>query len=318
VQVALLNNLRAGRSGKQVSRILRLLDDHPEVLHVETESAHALPEALAELARHEVDLLVVNGGDGTLQHTLTEILAQGALEKVPMVAPLRGGRTNMTALDLGAHRDPVAGLASILAAVRSGTLEERVVPRTVLRVGCRTRRQVQYGMFFGAGMIHRAISLTHDVFPSGRSQGVLGAGLVTGTLILKTGLRAKDGVITPDKIRILLDGTPVDDGEFSLVIASSLDRLFLRMNPFWGDGPGGVRFTSMGSGARHMMRSALGVLRGKPGPRVTPENGYTSRRVERAELALDCGFTVDGEIYAPQAEELVTLTADRRITFIRG
>ncbi len=102
MRVGLLNNLRAGRSGGQVSRVLALLKRYPDVLHVETDSAKLLPEALAEFTRREVDLLVLNGGDGTLQYALTELLTNPDLASVRMVAPLRGGRTNMTALDLGA------------------------------------------------------------------------------------------------------------------------------------------------------------------------------------------------------------------------
>ncbi len=101
MRIGLLSNLRAGQSGPQVSRLLRFLRRHPQVHHEETDSAGAVPEALSSLAKQNVDLLVLNGGDGTLQHALTEILDQGEFERVPLIAPLRGGRTNMTALDLG-------------------------------------------------------------------------------------------------------------------------------------------------------------------------------------------------------------------------
>jgi len=99
-------------------------------------------------------------------------------------------------------------------------------------------------------------------------QGVFGAGLVTGGLILRVSLRDRNGVLTPDKIQILLDGEMVPQGEFNLVIASSLQRLFLRMNPFWGSGPGGVRFTSIGSNAFRLRSAVPGILRGKPKPFV--------------------------------------------------
>jgi hypothetical protein len=318
VQVALLNNLRAGRSGSQVSRILQFLNQHPEVLHVETECAGALGDAIASIAEQEVDLLVVNGGDGTLQHALTEILAHHALERLPLIAPLRGGRTNMTALDLGAQRDPVAGLAGLLEAVRSGTLAERIVRRPVLRVEFDHGRRVEYGTFFGAGMIHRAIRLTHRRFPTGRTQGVFGAGLVTATLIARAVARHHDQVLQPDKIQVLVDGEPVPQGEFLLLIASSLQRLFLRMNPFWGEGPGGVRFTCIASGAPRLASAAPGILRGQPAPFVQPEAGYTSANAARVELRLDCGFTIDGEIFPEQTHEVVTLTPDRRIAFVRA
>jgi diacylglycerol kinase family enzyme len=131
VRIAVLNNLRAGRSNAEVSRVLSLLRSYPDVLHIETDRAHALPEALLEIARQNVNLLVVNGGDGTLQFALTEILAGDDFERIPMIAPLRGGRTNMTALDLGARRNPVKGLRGLLEDARAGRLAERIVHRPV-------------------------------------------------------------------------------------------------------------------------------------------------------------------------------------------
>ena len=318
MRIAVLNNLRVGRSDATVSRVLSLLRSYPDVMHIETESAHALPEALAEIARQNVNLLVVNGGDGTLQFTLTEILGGAEFERIPLIAPLRGGRTNMTALDVGARANPAKGLRGLLEDVRAGNLAHRIVARPVLRLEAHKSRYLQYGMFFGAGMIHRAIALTHDLFPTGRSQGSFGAGLVTAGLILRACMRDRSGVLTPDKIQILLDRREVPHGEFYLVIASSLRRLFLRMNPFWDDGPGGVRFTSIATSANRVRSAALGILRGKPKPFVKPEHGFTSSNSERVELRLDCGFTVDGEFFEPIYDEVVTITADRRVTFVRA
>ena len=182
VRVGLLNNLRAGRSGRQVSRVLELLRRYPDVVHVETDSARMLPEALADFTKQEVDVLVVNGGDGTLQYALTELLSNPDLASVRTVVPLRGGRTNMTATDLGAQRDPVAGLRAVLDTAAAGRLADRVVARPVLRVASTRRPDAQYGMFFGIGLLQRAVEFAHRVMP-GTRQGVLGAGLVTGALI---------------------------------------------------------------------------------------------------------------------------------------
>ena len=198
MRVGLLNNLRAGRSNAQVGRALDLLRRHPDVVHVETDSARVLPEALVEFSRQEVDLLVVNGGDGTLQYTLTELLTNPDLASVRHVAPLRGGRTNMTAMDLGAHRDPVAGLQALLADLEAGRLAERRVARPVLRVRSNRRESEQYGMFFGLGMLRRAVQLVHRSF-SDRNQGVLGAGLVTAALVTKVFWKPTDGILAPDK-----------------------------------------------------------------------------------------------------------------------
>ncbi|MCP4903769.1 MAG: hypothetical protein GY910_02215 [bacterium] len=67
-----------------MSRMLGFLRIHPDVLHVETDNAGMIPEALAELARQEVDLLVVNGGGRTLQQVLTGLLGSGAFgDQIP-------------------------------------------------------------------------------------------------------------------------------------------------------------------------------------------------------------------------------------------
>lgn len=322
MRIGLLNNLRAGRSGRQVSKILELLSEYPHVHHVETDSVRAVPEAFAMLGRENVDLLIVNGGDGTLQYAVTRILSGKDFRDIPMIAPLRGGRTNMSALDLGAHSNPTKGLRSLLDDAYAGRIESRFVDRPVLRVetlrDAGSRSSVNYGFFFGAGMIHRAIGLTHEVFPTGRSQGAFGAGLVTAGLIMRAVTKQLDGVLTPDKAQISLDGDFVDAGEFTLIIASSLQRLFCRMNPFWGKEPEPVRFTAIASGSTRTGMAAPGILRGKPSAFVMPDNGYFSRNVRTADLRIDCGFTVDGEVVAPRDNEIVRVSGDQRITFVRA
>jgi hypothetical protein len=296
--------------------MLALLERRPGLFHVETDSSHMLPEALTELLQHELDVLIVNGGDGTVQYAASELLGNRDLGRLPHIAPLRGGRTNMTAKDLGAQRDPLKGLSDVIDAADAGRLPELFVHRPIVKVSS-TGRPVQYGMFFGVGVIHRAISLVHRTFPPER-QGALGATLVTGALAAKLLVRPTDGILTPDKVQVVLDGGESYGGEFYLLIATSLGKLFAGLNPYWGEGPGGVRFTSISSQIKRLARNLPGIVRGRPGPLVTQENGYRSHNAEQIELHIDCGFTVDGEIFKPVPDEVITLSADRRITFIRA
>jgi hypothetical protein len=325
LRIGVVNSLRAGKSQEQVGRMLGFLRSHPDVLHVETEHAGVMPEALAELARQDVDLLVVNGGDGTLQYILTEILGNSTFgNRIPMIAPLRAGRTNMSALDLGARSNPLRGLSELIDCAEDGRIAERVEPRRVLRVsyGYGRYRAAQYGMFFGAGIIKRAIELNHRLFENDGEkslvEGVPGATLVTASLIGRLMTGDKSGILTPDKVQILLDGEGVDQGEFHLVIASTLSRLFARMRPFWGQGPGGVRFTSVAAPCESFALAAPGLLRGKPAEWVTPEKGYMSRNVDRAELRMNCGFTVDGELWQPDPDRSVALSAESVVHFVRA
>ena len=208
MRIGLLNNLSAGQNHTQVGRLLNSLQGYKEVSHVETSAAGAVPEALAELARQDVELLVVNGGDGTLVSALSEILGEGAFEgRVPMLAVLRGGRTNMTALDLGTSRNSVRAMAGLMESVRRGSVCRDIVERSVLRVEYGPNGSLRYGMFFGAGVIHRGIDLVHRTFRKDR-QGLLGASIVSAALLARMAILGDSkGVLTPDKIGILVDGT---------------------------------------------------------------------------------------------------------------
>jgi hypothetical protein len=81
---------------------------------------------------------------------------------------------------------------------------------------------------------------------------------------------------------------------------------------------GGVRFTSMAKESK-LLRSAIPrILRGKPNDLIRPENGYCSSNADKVELRLNCGFTIDGELFESIPDEVVSITADRRITFVRA
>lgn len=316
MRIGVLSNLRAGKTDWRVERVLRFLSGHPEVLHVETPDDAAVPGALAALARDGVEILVLNGGDGTVQLALTHLFGPGASGWRPWIAPIRGGRTNMTAIDLGARRDAVRGLAGLLEAVREGRLAERVRVRSVLRV--ELAEGVHLGMCLGAGVLHRAVALTHRAFPDGRAQGVFGAGVVTGVLLARAAVGGVRGVLSPDKMRVALDGVSQPPGEILLALATTLERLFLRMRPFWGREPAPVRVTTIAARAPGLWRAAPGILRGRPSPRRRSENGYTSRNVHELVLQLDAGLVLDGELFDPHPDRVVRVGAVEGVRFLRA
>lgn len=314
MQIGVLTNLRAGRVSVAARRVREVLAEHRGVLHLETHSSDEVDEALAVFEREGVGLLVVNGGDGTLQRTLTRILAPQPRRWLPLVAPLRGGRTNTSALSLGAQGDPGRGLAAILEAVGSGAIAERVHERPVMRADLGSEG-VQHGMFFGAGMLYEAIRLTHSSFPEGRAQGHLGASLTTAALVARGILGRYGGVLSPSKVQVAIDGVPVQPQEFLMVMATTLDRLFLRMCPFWGEEDGPLRFSTIAARPRGL-RNIFRVLGGRPPS--TPDEGYISHNVAAVELRLDGGLTVDGELFGPEPGRSVALGAPDRVRFVRG
>jgi hypothetical protein len=223
----------------------------------------------------------------------------------------------MNALDIGSHRDPVKALATLVTAIRNGSWQKRIVERPVLRIDLGPVEAVQYGMFFGVGVLHRTIALKHRVLPKRHFQGLLGAVAFAGTLITRAVLGSSRGLLTPDLMKICLDGQPLEREQFMLVMATSLERLFLNIRPFWGKEAAPIRFTAIAAGASRTPLTALRILRGiPPFPRVSVPD-YTSRNVDQLAVSLDCGVLVDGELFAPVPGRTVQIAADRRVQFIR-
>src|SRR5262249_52962184 len=160
--------------------------------------------------------------------------------------------------------------------------------------------------FFGVGVIYRGTLLTHRIFPKGKAQGAFGSAVVTASLIARafTGRPPIDPVsgehpLKLDPMTVVVDDDRLETGEFQLLLATTLHRLFAGIRPFWGKGPGGIRFTALRPGCLEHPPEIARVLRGQPPKRAAePGTPYESRNVETVDLTLDCGISLDGEMFS--------------------
>lgn len=282
----------------------------------------------------EYDLLIVEGGDGTLQRVMTELLAKTPASALPKVAVLPGGSTNMSAADINEHRSfrqCAARLHSILEGAPQPLAQRRplvsVQPsqrqegasdlpansppnRTNPSASGRGRR---YGWFFGIGAVCSGIGRWSEKRPGNRLQSSMN----TAWALFREfqGPRRHQQVLVDGRQR------PV----FAMM-ATTLNRLLFGSRPFWQSptprqaanphqagppaqgaegkpaGPGSagrsgdaMHSTWVFAEAQGLLRRGFKLLRGDPALGDLP--GYQSGDIDGLQMAFDGPYALDGELF---------------------
>jgi hypothetical protein len=171
-------------------------------------------------------------------------------------------------------------------------------------------------MLFGAAAIYDAIEFCCSKLYALGFKGNMGMGLTLGGMLLSGLLGAGNGLNRGHDIAVAIDDEPMIRRQRLLVLATTLDRLNLRARPFWTQGDGSIRFTSIAHPPTRLIRSTLKVLYGWRRATLPPDT-YFSRDAERIEFRLDSPFTLDGELFEPSAKQPLVMTARDSVSFVR-
>jgi hypothetical protein len=317
--VALLSNPRSTGNLSMLPRMRSFCASQSDIFHYEVESVEQIGEALRTIARVNPKVLVVNGGDGTVQAALTELYLGNHFDgSPPPVAVLPNGKTNLIALDLGAVGDPIAALQRVMDIARSG-IEEHVVVRELIALsdGSDGSRPV-LGMFLGgAGLADTILYCRNKIYPLGLPNGIshfLTAIAVMVTLILGIRTAFLPPAARPLKVSMMRAGQI--QGRFSLLIVTTLHKLLL------GSSTGG----SAASGALQLM-----VVEQRPLPLLRALFAGIFGRVGRDrmdgvhfeygdEIQIEgerSSVILDGEIFQADAGKPIILKTTPPVPFLR-
>ena len=256
----------------------------------ETEEIGELDDALRTFRDAEVDLLAIDGGDGTIRETLSRLLAvyPGAL---PRIAILPHGNTNLIAREFGGWRGRDA-LTRLAAAVAAG--DARIVARPLLAVHRRGMRPLR-GLILGAGAYASATRIAQD------EVALRGDGQVAVTLLatLRRALAGPEAAALRAGVamHLLLDGVEAPPGaRFLIIVTTAQRRLPLGLDPFWGQGTGPLRWLDVEAPGRRLALATPFAAFGLP-LEWMHRAGYHSGRSSRIEIALSEPFTLDGELF---------------------
>ncbi|HET6538723.1 MAG TPA: diacylglycerol kinase family protein [Sphingopyxis sp.] len=317
--VALLSNPKSTGNRAILPRVREYCAAHPDVFHYEVEAVDQIEKAIRTIAMVEPQVVVINGGDGTVQAALTELyLGNHFNGSPPPVAVLPNGKTNLIALDLGAEGDPLKALERVVELVNGGDLKSHVVERELISLDREDDRPV-LGMFLGGAYLADVMLYCRNrIYPLGLPNGLshfLAAMLALIAIVVGVGGGRLPPQPSPLTVSLIRAGQL--EGKFSLLIVTTLEKLLLSMRTSESNGTNG-RMTLLAvdrsAGALFRMLGATwrGTLGKAPLAGVHFEQGDEIRiEGERSSVILD------GEFFEAPVGKPIILTSTAPVPFLR-
>lgn len=318
MKIGLISNRRSQRNKRGFEVPSGPLAGGVELFHRPLDGVHGLAEIVADLAMAGVEVVAVNGGDGTVSAVLTELFEGGHFGRLPGVALLPGGTTNMCAADVGVRGAGGKALGRLLRRLAEGDLSACTVEREIIRVRQGEDRRPICGMFFGTAAITRAIETCHALIHPLKIKSSAAAGATLAFLLLRRLIwrNGGDSVIHGDEMTVKFDDGPAQNVNQLLALVTTLDRLVMRSRPFWGAETGALHYTGISYPPRRLFRSAYRVLYGGPKRKLSAPH-YVSHNADRITFQMNCPFTLDGELFQPPPNTPVELSSAGRVRFLR-
>ncbi|GKT09078.1 diacylglycerol kinase family protein [Desulforhabdus sp. TSK] len=314
--LGMITNPLSGGNKKGIQGVRAFLAQNPGMHHGMAVTPADVSGLLADFSERGVELLVVNGGDGTVQAVLTALFGRSLFPIPPVLALLRAGTTSMLARDVGVRGKPPDALAKIHAwNMDAGRSNRAILERPIMRVSQEGRSKPVCGMFFGSGAILQGIDLCHGSMNPRGIRGELMPGLVMARLV-SAFLAGNEKLLPPTEMLIGLEGRQASRQRYLFALVTTLERLFLGLRPFWGNEHAPLHFTAVKSKSAHLLRNLPFLLRGRHTATASPENGFFSHNVQRVRLDFRGRFTLDGEIFEAGAPLTVESAGPARFLHI--
>ena len=132
MHVGILHNPLSGRNRRKPNLFQEILSRYPEVQCAEVHTPANILEALKTFAQGQVNCLVLNAGDGTIQATMGALFHHRPFAVLPRLAVLPGGTSNLIAGDVGLGKWEPNILDRFLAETQSSTPNLSIESRPIL------------------------------------------------------------------------------------------------------------------------------------------------------------------------------------------
>ena len=265
-------------------------------------------EAVArKFKENDIEILALNGGDGTNHVTLSTFIEVYGDKPLPKVALLRGGTMNTVSNGVGIQGKPPRLLANLVEKYYTNQPFETTW-RDILKVTDETG--TRYGFIFGNGIVSNFLEIYYETGNPSPATAARLLGQAIATLPVGGG-EILDRIFRPFSASIELDVGLWQERDYLSVLASTQDQIGLGFRPFIRCQEKDHAFHLLGViGGPMQVTSALPRIRlGLPVDEATILSTVSSRALFRSSEPIP--YTIDGDLHCAESGEVCLETGPR-------
>lgn len=267
-------------------------------------------EDVAEVAerfkQNGIEILALNGGDGTNHVTLTTFIKVYGDEPLPKVALLRGGTMNTVSNGVGIEGTPPRLLANLVEKYYTGQPFETTL-RDILRV--RDEKGEHYGFIFGNGLV---ANFLEEYYATGNPTPTTAAVLVGKAIAaMPVGGDMIQRLFRPFTASIELDEGQWQEKDYSSVLASTVEQIGLGFRPFirCQEEDGTFHLLAITGNPLEVALSLPRIRLGLPVSEQTMRSAVSSQAIFRSSEPIS--YTIDGDMHVAEEGEVVLETGPK-------
>jgi len=307
--IAIISNHLSTRNQSDRAWLDDIVADKPWVRRFSIDHIDDVPRAIATCADAGIEVIAVDGGDGTVGLVFSALLNDGPYKTLPALALLPSGKTNMTAATWSLSGDRREALSALLRKHADDTLDGTIHTQPVLTLR-ESGNPDRHGAFFGgADIVDGILYCRKNIYPLGWPN-TLSHPAAVAILFWRAMTSGGNG----GSVHVSDDNADwSEDGRFYVVMATTMDKLLLGMRPDPKVGTGAVHYISLRTGALSILSTVLNLIK----RRFTHSAIRTVRRSAALTFAFNGSYTLDGELYDTSEDKPLSIDGDQTLRFVR-
>ncbi len=248
------------RTVKRKGSVLQKVADTQDIPIILSQSTSDLTVIISAAQDTGADWFFIEGGDGTVQATLTAFFQTRDHESSPpWFSILPGGMTNQICRHIGIRR---ATKKRVTDLVGGATPVHKPMPLIQIDL---PDTDPKFGFLFSSGALPMA---TEYYFENVHKDGKMGAGAVAKMIAKGFGgsEKLRSEIYKPSEMNLVVSGDKSEtylDGEHLGTVVTTLPGLMLGLDPFWGEGEAPLRLTYVKGDAQHILRHLISLWAGQ-------------------------------------------------------